>query len=133
MLEPEPPGQQPIMIMTTACTGSTLKARDKANAVNGMMPNWQRKPMAMPQGFLMWAHSFDNSTVQPIENMTIASIMVSTVLNTKLSVALKSLGGTRQLLPEQTVAAESHSTSRVVVAMDVDIVDDVMNKKVEKK
>lgn len=93
-----------MMMMTMACTGSTLKASDKAKAVKGMMPNWQRKPMMMPQGFLMWPHNFRASTVQPMENMTMASITVSTVLNTTPSVALKSLVGARQFAPEQIVA-----------------------------
>lgn len=128
MLEPEPPGQQPIMMMTTACTGSTPNASDKAKAVKGIMPNWHRKPMTIPQGLLMWPHSLWESTVQPMENMTIASIMVSTVLNTKLSIALKSLAGTRQLEPEQTVAKESQAGGTMVVAFSVDIVDDVMEE-----
>lgn len=126
MLEPEPPGQQPIIMMTTACTGSTPKASDKTKAVKGMMPNWQRKPMMIPQGFLMWPHSLSASTVHPMENMTKASITVSTVLNTTLSISLKLLGGTRQFVPEQTVAAESQTRGTAVIAMDEDIVDIVM-------
>lgn len=117
MLEPEPPGQQPIIMITTACTGMTWKANAKANAVKGMMPNWQRNPMMMPQGFLMWPHSFVESTVQPMENMTIASMMVSVVLIATPRISLKLLGGTRQSGPEHTVARESHLMSTADVAM----------------
>lgn len=116
------------MMMTTACTGSTPKASDKAKAVKGMMPNWQRKPMTMPQGFLMWPNSLLASTVQPMENMTIASMMVSTVLNTRLSIALKSLGGARQFAPEQTVATESQVVGTTVVALKMDIVESVISE-----
>lgn len=119
MLEPVPPGQQPIMMMTTACTGMTWKAKAKANAVKGMMPNWQRKPMKMPQGLLMCPHSLAASTVQPMENMTIASIMVRVVLIARLRIWLKLSGGTRQFGPEQTVARGSHSRSTADVAMAV--------------
>lgn len=122
MLEPVPPGQQPIMIMTTACTGSTPKASDRAKAVKGMIPNWHRKPMRMPQGFLMWPHSFLTSTVQPMENMTIASITVSTVLSTRPSVSLKLLGGTRQFGPEHTVE-RGEQAAGTVVAFNMDILD----------
>lgn len=118
-----------MIMMTTACTGSTPKASDKAKAVNGMMPNWQRKPMMMPQGFLMWPHSFSVSTVQPMENITKASITVSTVLNTRPSISLKLLGGMRQFLPEQTVAAVLQTGSTIVVVMDVDIVVIVIEKR----
>lgn len=118
MLEPVPPGQQPIIMMTTAWTGMTWKAKDKANAVKGMMPNWQRNPTKMPQGFLMWPHSFMISTVQPMANMTIASIMVSVVLIATPRISLKLFGGTRQLLPEHTVARGSHSdTANVAMAV----------------
>lgn len=119
MLEPVPPGQQPIMMMTTACTGMTWKAKAKANAVKGMMPNWQRKPMKMPQGLLMWPHSLAASTVQPMENMTIASIMVRVVLIARLRIWLKLSGGTRQFGPEQTVARASHPRGTADVAMAV--------------
>lgn len=119
MLEPVPPGQQPIIMMTTACTGMTWKANAKANAAKGMMPNWQRNPMKMPQGLLMWPHSFMASTVQPMENMTIASIMVSVVLIARLRMWLKLSGGTRQSGPEHTVARESHWMSTADVAMAV--------------
>lgn len=117
MLEPVPPGQQPIMMMTTACTGRTWKANAKANAVNGMMPNWHRNPMKMPQGLRMWPHSFVASTVQPMENMTMASMMVSVVLIARLRIWLKLSGGTRQFGPEQTVARGSHLMSTAEVAM----------------
>lgn len=129
MLEPVPPGQQPIMMMTIACTGSTRKASAKAKAVKGMMPNWQRKPMKMPQGLLMWPHSFLASTVHPMANMTIASIVVSTVLSTRLSVALKLLAGTRQFVPEQTVARESQPVGTVIIVM----VRNVMGEEEDKR
>lgn len=116
------------MMMTTACTGSTPKASDKAKAVKGMMPNWQRKPMMMPQGFLIWPHSFSASTVQPIENMTMASITVSTVLNTRPSIALKSPGGTRQFEPEQIVATVSQALGTAVIALNMVIVDNVLGE-----
>lgn len=119
MLEPVPPGQQPIMMMTTACTGMTWKAKAKANAVKGMMPNWQRKPMKMPQGLLTCPHSLAASTVQPMENMTMASMMVRVVLMARLRTWLKLSGGTRQSGPEQTVASASHSRSTAEVAMAV--------------
>lgn len=122
MLEIEPPGQQPMMMMTTACTAWTPKASDKAKAVKGIMPNWQRKPMIMPHGFLMWPHSFAVSTMQPMENMTIASMMVRTVLITTPRMALKLLGGTRQSVPEQAVAALSQIAGSMVVGFSVDIV-----------
>lgn len=117
------------MMMTTAWTGSTPKASDKAKAVKGMMPNWQRKPMTMPHGLLMWPHSFLVSTVQPMENMTMASITVSTVLSTRLSTALESLGGTRQFGPEQTVATESQAKGTTVFTLNMDMVDSVMEEK----
>lgn len=119
MLEPVPPGQQPIIMMTTACTGMTWKANAKANAVKGMMPNWQRNPMMMPQGLLMWPHSFMASTVQPMENMTMASMMVSVVLIARLRIWLTFSEGARQFAPEHTVARESHSMSTADVAMAV--------------
>lgn len=115
MFEPDPPGQQPMMMMTTACTGCTWKAMAKAKAEKGMMPNWQRKPMKMPQGLLRWLHSFSASTVQPMANMTRASMTVSTVLNTRPSTALKLLGGMRQSVPEQTVARGSQPAGTAVV------------------
>lgn len=104
-----------MMMMTTACTGCTWKASDKAKAEKGMMPNWQRKPMTMPQGLLRWPHSFVISTVQPMANMTRASMTVSTVLNTRPSISLKLLGGTRQSVPEQTVARGSQPAGTAVV------------------
>ena len=118
------------MMMTIACTGRTLKASDKAKAVKGMMPNWQRKPIAMPQGRLMWPHNLLESTVQPMENMTIPSITVSTMLNTRPSTSLKLLGGIRQLLPEQTVAKESQAGGKVT-ALSMFIVDSVTEENAE--
>lgn len=117
-----------MMMMTIACTGCTLKANDKAKAVKGMMPNWQRKPMMMPQGLLMWPHNFLASTVQPMENMTRASIVVSTALNTTPSISLKLLGGTRQFVPEQIVARESQPVGTAIIALNMDIVDNVMRE-----
>lgn len=122
-----------MMMMTTACTGSTPKASDKAKAVKGMMPNWQRKPMTMPQGRLMWPHSFSASTVQPMENMTMASITVSTTLNAKLSMSLKLLGGTRQFVPEHNVERGSHPVGTAEGAMNMDIVDVVMGTEEKRK
>lgn len=90
--------------MTTACMGSTWKASEKANAVKGMMPNWQRKPMKIPHGRRMCAQSLCTSTVQPMENMTIASMTVSTVLRTVLRIMLKLLSGTRHDVSEHTAA-----------------------------
>lgn len=110
------------MMMTTACTGSTLKASDKAKAVKGMMPNWQRKPMTMPQGLLRWPKSLSESTVQPMENMTKASMTVSTVLNTRLRIALKSLSGARQFGPEQIAAVDSQVIGTAEVAWKMAIV-----------
>lgn len=124
MLELEPPGQQPMMMMTTACTAWTLKASDKAKAVKGIIPNWQRKPMIMPHGFLMWPHNFTAPTVQPMANMTMASKMVSTVLITTPRMALKLLGGTRQSVPEQAVAALSQIAGSMVVGFSVDIAEE---------
>lgn len=80
-----------------------MKAADKAKAVKGMMPNWQRKPIAMPQGLFRCPQSFWTSTAHPMVNIIKASMKVSTMLNARLSFALKSLG-TRQLAPEQIVA-----------------------------
>lgn len=93
-----------MMIMTTAWMGSTLNARASAKAVKGMMPNWHKNPMKMPQGLRMCPHSCLTSTVQPIANMTMASMTVSTVLITNPRISLKLLGGTRQDMPEQMVA-----------------------------
>lgn len=118
MFEPDPPGQQPMMMMTTACTGCTWKASDKAKAEKGMMPNWQRKPMMMPQGLLRWANSFVAFTVQPMANMIRASMTVSTVLNARPSTALKLLGGMRQSVPEQTVARGSQPAGTAVVMVE---------------
>lgn len=103
-MELVPPGQQPMIKMTTACMGSTWKASEKANAVKGMMPNWQRKPMKIPHGRRMCAQSLWTSTVQPMANMTMASITVRTVLRTVLRIILKLLSGTRHDVPEHTVA-----------------------------
>ncbi len=75
--------------------------------------------MMMPQGVLMWPHSFMRSTVQPMENMTIATITVSTALNTTLRTALKLLAGTRQFVPEQVVARGSHTSGTAVVTADI--------------
>lgn len=104
-LELVPPGQQPMIRMTTACTGSTWKASEKANAVKGMIPNWQRKPMKIPHGRRTCAQSLCTSTVQPMENITMASMTVSTILRTVLRIMLKSLSGTRHDVPEHTVAS----------------------------
>lgn len=57
-----------------------------------------------------------------MENMTIASITVSTMLNTRLSISLKLLPGARQFVPEQSVAKESQAGGITVVAMSTDIV-----------
>lgn len=131
MLEPEPPGQQPITMTAIACSGITPKARDRIKPVKGMMPNWQRKPMKMPQGRLRWLNSFLESTVQPMENMTIASITVSPMLNTTFSISFRLLGGTRQLAPEQTVALESQTRGPTVVGSDADMADVVMGEGVK--
>ncbi|KAG7236589.1 hypothetical protein INR49_000761 [Caranx melampygus] len=94
-----------------------------------VLHNWEFwKPVSSAMVRHLKQTSLWESTVQPMENMTIASIMVSTVLNTKLSIALKSLAGTRQLEPEQTVAKESQVGGTMVVAFSVDIVDDVMEE-----
>lgn len=90
--------------MTTAWIGSTWKASERANAAKGMMPNWQRKPMKIPHGRRICAQSLCTSTVQPMENMTMASMTVSTMLRTVLRITLKLLSGTRQDVPEHTVA-----------------------------
>ena len=129
MFELEPPGQQPIMMTAMACTGSTPKASDRAKAVKGMMPNWQMNPMMMPQGLLMWPHSLLASTVQPMANMTRASITVTDMLITKLRVELKLLGGTMQFAPEQTAAAGSQVERTMAVALRADIVDKAMEEK----
>lgn len=76
--------------------------------------------MKMPHGLLMWPHSFKASTVQPMENMIIASMMVSTVLSTKPRTALKSLSGTKQpsrSAPEQIVATASQPSGTAYVAI----------------
>lgn len=57
------------------------------------------------------------STVQPMENMTIASMMVSVVLIARLRTWLKLSGGTRQFGPEHTVARGSHLMGAANVAM----------------
>lgn len=119
-LELVPPGQQPMIKMTTACIGSTLKASEKANAVKGMIPNWQRKPMKIPHGRRICAQSLCTSTVQPMENMTMANMAVSTELKTVLSNKLKSLSGTRQDVPEHTVALT------LQVARGVDMINPVL-------
>ena len=104
-----------MMMMAMACTGKTLNAKDRAKAVKGMMPNWQRKPMKMPQGLLMCPHSLVESTVQPMENITMASMIVSTTLSTRLRMSLKLLGGTRQSVPEHLVAFRRHSTAAAIL------------------
>lgn len=101
--------------MTTACTGSTWKTRAKMNAVKGMMPNWQRKPMKIPHGRRMCAQSLRTSTVQPMANMTMANITVSTTLRTVLRIMLKLLSGTRHDVPEHTVAL----TLQVSIGVDM--------------
>lgn len=78
--------------------------------------------MKMPHGLLMWPHSFKASTVQPMENMIIASMMVSTVLSTTPRTALKLLGGTKQpsrSAPEQIVATASQPSGTAYVAIVV--------------
>lgn len=106
--------------MTTAWMGCTLKASERANAVKGMMPNWQRKPMKIPHGRQMCAQSLCMSTVQPMANMTIASMTVSTMLRTVLRIILKLLSGTRHDSPEHTVAMA------LQVARDVDMMNPVL-------
>lgn len=101
--------------MTTACMGSTWKTRAKMNAVKGMMPNWQRKPMKIPHGRRMCAQSLCTSTVQPMANMTMANITVSTTLRTVLRIMLKLLSGTRHDVPEHTVAL----TLQVSIGVDM--------------
>jgi len=91
-------------MITIAWTGSTLKISESAKAVKGMIPNWHRKPIKMPHGLRMCTQSFLASTVQPIENMTKASRMVSVVLITTLRMSLNGSRGTRQDVPEQMVA-----------------------------
>lgn len=54
-----------------------------------------------------------------MENMTIASMMVSVVLIARLRIWLKLFGGTRQSGPEQTVARASHLMTTADVAMAV--------------
>lgn len=71
--------------------------------------------MKIPQGLLMWPHSFLASTVQPMENITMASMTVSTVLSTVPRTALKLLGGTRQSVPEQMVAWSSQPSGTVAM------------------
>lgn len=93
-----------MMMMTIAWIGSTLKIDESAKAVKGMMPNWHRKPMKMPQGLRMCTQSFLASTVQPIENMTKASMTVSVVLIATLRMSLNGSRGTRQDVPVQMVA-----------------------------
>lgn len=103
-LELVPPGQQPIIKITTAWVGCTWKASERANAVKGIIPNWHRKPIKMPHGRQMCAQSLCTSTVHPMENMTMASMTVSTVLKTVLRMMLKSFSGTRHDVLEHTVA-----------------------------
>ncbi len=93
-----------MMMMTIAWTGSTLKINESAKAVKGMMPNWHKKPMKMPQGLRMCIQSCLASTLQPIENMTKASMTVSVVLITTLRMSLNGSRGTRQDVPMQMVA-----------------------------
>ncbi|KAJ6661751.1 hypothetical protein lerEdw1_013273 [Lerista edwardsae] len=50
ILEAIPPGQHAMMITTTACIESTLKASDSRKPRRGIIPNWQRKPTIMPHG-----------------------------------------------------------------------------------
>lgn len=105
MLEAVPPGQHPIMITATACIGSTSNASASTKPVRGIIPNWQRKPTRMPQGLLMCPKNFGSSTLQPMENITSASMIVRTVLKIRLRVLLESSAGSTQEVPWQTVAA----------------------------
>ena len=104
ILEAVPPGQHPMISTTTAWTGSTSKTRDSKKAVRGIIPNWQRKPTRIPQGLFMWYQNFLSSTLQPMENITKATMIVRTILKTKLKVALKLLSGNTQDVPSQIVA-----------------------------
>lgn len=115
MLEAVPPGQQPMMSTTTAWIGMMPKANDSTNPVRGMIPNWQRKPMKMPHGRLMCPRNFLISTLHPMENMTKANRMVSTMLKTVLRMALKLLSGATHESPSQTVALAEQP--EVMVAM----------------
>lgn len=60
--------------------------------------------MHMPHGRFICPRNFFISTLQPMENITIASRMVKTVLRTTLRMALKLLTGTTQDEPLQIVA-----------------------------
>lgn len=102
--EAVPPGQHPMISTTTAWIGRMLKAKDSKKAVRGIIPNWQRKPTTIPQGLFMWPKKFLSSTLQPMENITRASIIVRTVLKTTLKVWLKLSSGNTQDVPSQTVA-----------------------------
>lgn len=117
------------MMMTTAWIGSTLKINESAKAVKGMMPNWHRKPMKMPQGLRMCNQSFLASTVQPIENMTKASMMVSVVLITTLRMSLNGSWGTRQDVPVQMVAFMGQVGSGAHMLTKVSL-NEVVKKKV---
>ncbi len=52
----------------------------------------------------MWCKNFLISTLQPMENITKASMIVRTVLKTTLKVWLKSSSGNTQDVPLQIVA-----------------------------
>lgn len=109
ILEAVPPGQHPMISTTTAWIGSTLKASDSKKAVRGIIPNWQRKPTKIPQGLFMWFQNFLISTLQPMENITKASMIVRTVLKVTLKERLKSSSGNTQDVPLQIVAFAGQS------------------------
>lgn len=102
--EAVPPGQHPMIITTTAWIGRTLKAKESKKAVRGIIPNWQRKPTNIPQGLFKCPKKFLSSTLQPMENITKASMIVRTVLKTTLKVWLKVSSGNTQDVPSQIVA-----------------------------
>lgn len=104
IFEVVPPGQHPMIITTTAWIGRMLKAKESKKAVRGIIPNWQRKPTNIPQGLLKWPKKFLISTLQPMENITIASRIVRIVLKTTLKVWLKFSSGNTQDVPSQIVA-----------------------------
>lgn len=77
--------------------------------------------MTMPQGLRMCIQSFFASTVQPIENMTMASMMVSVVLITKPRISLNVSRGTRQDLPTQMVEFTGQVGSDVFMLTKVSV------------
>lgn len=79
----------------------------------------------MPHGRFMCSRNFLTSTLHPMENITIASKMVKTVLRITLKMLLKLLAGTTQDAPSQTVAVAKQPVELFIAGFEAQMITEM--------